>query len=187
MIYKGLDEDESAFLQFVVDKQIEHEDEVVKNELQEVSAYRVSLLVHTHIFIWSDAAATIFFAACFSAATIEGGVYFFGKLTDIKDGWIRYIRAIQWWLLDAVSSLHSLSVLLSAMETSRTTRIALVLAWWPSSEIIRTRLHVLAMATIGGRCLFHSELPIVLPLFVGGVYLYSCSEACWDSCSWAQV
>ena len=27
------------------------------------------------------------------------------------------------------------------------------------------------MATIGGRCLFHSELPIVLPLFEGGVYL----------------
>ena len=51
MIYKGLDEDESAFLQFVVDKQIEHEDEVVKNELQEVSAYRVSLLVHTHHLI----------------------------------------------------------------------------------------------------------------------------------------
>ena len=42
MIYKGLDEDESAFLRFVVDKQIEHEDEVVKNEIQEVSAYRVS-------------------------------------------------------------------------------------------------------------------------------------------------
>lgn len=47
MIYKGLDEDESAFLQFVVDRQIEQEDEVVKNEIQEVSAYRVSQCVHT--------------------------------------------------------------------------------------------------------------------------------------------
>ena len=47
MIYKGLDEDESAFLQFVVDRQIEQEDEVVKNEIQEVSAYRVSQHVHT--------------------------------------------------------------------------------------------------------------------------------------------
>ena len=42
--------------------------------------------------------------------------------------WIRYVRAMQWWMLDAVSSKHSLSVLLSAMETNRTTQTALVLA-----------------------------------------------------------
>ena len=25
----------------------------------------------------------------------EGGAYFFGKPADIKDGWIRYVQAIQ--------------------------------------------------------------------------------------------
>ena len=101
--------------------------------------------------------ATIFHCSFFLWLLFEGGIYFFGKLTDIKGGWIRYIRVIQWWLLGTVSSLHSLSVLLSALETSRTTPIALVLAWWPSSEIIHTRLHVLAMVTFGGRRLLHSH------------------------------
>ena len=61
----------------------------------------------------------------FSAVTIwgwllfEGGYYlrvanyFLGKPTDINDSWIRFVQAIQWWLLDAVSSSSSLSVLLS--------------------------------------------------------------------------
>ena len=58
--------------------------------------------------------------------------------TDINDGSIRHVWAIQWQLLDAVCSTHSLSVLLSAAEMSHTTRTALALAWWPSSEIICT-------------------------------------------------
>ena len=41
---------------------------------------------------------------------------------------IRYVRVIQWWMLDAVSSKHSLSVLLSAVVMSHTTRTALMLA-----------------------------------------------------------
>ena len=65
-----------------------------------------------------------FFHCTFGVATI---VYFFGKPTDINDSWIRYIWAMQWWLLDAVSSKHSLSVLLSAVETSHTTHTALAL------------------------------------------------------------
>ena len=44
-------------------------------------------------------------------------------------GRIRYVRAVHRQLLDAVSSLRSLSVLLSAVETIRTTQTALVLAW----------------------------------------------------------
>ena len=54
----------------------------------------------------------------------EGAIYFFGKSADINDGWIRYARAIR--LLDAVSSTHSLPVLLS--ETSRTTQAAQMVA-----------------------------------------------------------
>ena len=57
-------------------------------------------------------------------------------------------------LLDTVSSMHSLSILLSAMEKSCTTRTALALARRPSSEIIRVHVRVpciLAAATIRGR------------------------------------
>ena len=71
---------------------------------------------------------------------------------------------MQWQLLDAVSSTHSLSVLLSAMETSRTTQTALALAQRPSSEIIHTcacAAYILATATIWGWSLVCSELPIV--------------------------
>ena len=54
-------------------------------------------------------------------------------------------------MVDAVSSMHSLSVLLSAVEMSNTTRTALELARLLSSEIIRTCVCVpciLAMAAI---------------------------------------
>ena len=56
----------------------------------------------------------------------KGGVYFIGKLTDINDAWKEVrIRAIQRRLLDAGSSTRNLSVLLSAMKKSFTTRTAL--------------------------------------------------------------
>ena len=56
----------------------------------------------------------------------EGSVYFFLKPADINDGWIRFTQAIQQWLLDAVSSLCSLSLLLvshgnESYNTNRTT------------------------------------------------------------------
>ena len=41
MIYKGLDDEESVFLTFVADRKAEHEDELIKEEIEEVSAYRV--------------------------------------------------------------------------------------------------------------------------------------------------
>ena len=62
----------------------------------------------------------------------EGGIYFSRKPTDINDSWIRYVRAIQRWLLDVTCNL---SVPLSAMEKSYTTWTALALAWWWSSEL----------------------------------------------------
>ena len=68
----------------------------------------------------------------------EGGIYFFGKPVDINDGRRRYAQVIWQRRLDSVSGLHSLSVLLSAVETSRTTQTALALAWWPSLESIHT-------------------------------------------------
>ena len=60
--------------------------------------------------------------------------------------------------LDAVSNMHSLSVLLSAVGTTRTTQTVLALAWRPSSEIIRTHVRVpglLAAATIYGSHYIH--------------------------------
>ena len=79
--------------------------------------------------------ATISFSVCFSAATTTrgqllfvGGVYFIGKLADSKDSRIRYMRAIQLGHINAGSSTHSLSVLLSAMEMSLRTQTALEIA-----------------------------------------------------------
>ena len=96
----------------------------------------------------------------------EGGYYirgrhlFLWKSRDINDGWIRYVQVRWQQLLDAVSSTHNLSVLLSAVGMTCTTQTVLALAWWPSSAIIRTWVHVphlLAMATIQGWYLFRSR------------------------------
>ena len=100
------------------------------------------------IFLRSDAAATIYFAAHFvwllfdCGYTIEGGVYFFGKPGDTNDGWIRYVR-VRWWRLLDASSTCSLLVLLSAVGTIRTTQTVLALVWW---TIIRNYSHTWACA-----------------------------------------
>ena len=60
--------------------------------------------------------------------------------------------------------MHSLSVLLSAVETSRTTSLVTVIR-----NCVRVP-RILAAATIRGRRLFCSELPIVRLLFKGGDY-----------------
>ena len=51
--------------------------------------------------------------------------YFIGKLADSNDTWNRYMRVIQLGLIDTDSGTHSLSVLLSAMETSLKRQTAL--------------------------------------------------------------
>ena len=48
------------------------------------------------VFLWSDAMATICFAGRSVQLPFEGSVYFFGKPADVNDGWIRYVRAVQW-------------------------------------------------------------------------------------------
>ena len=63
----------------------------------------------------------------------------------------------------------------------RTTRTALVLIRWPSSEIIHIRVcvpRILLAGTIQGWRLFRSELPIVQLLFEGGVYLTKYGSSC---------
>ena len=115
------------------------------------------------------------FAACFCAATIWGLRLFIWRARRYQRRLdkVRNVRVKHWRLLDAVSSTRSLSDLLSAIETRRTTRMAPALFWWPPSEIIRTRVRVpriLAAATIWKRRLFRSELPILSLLFKGGVY-----------------
>ena len=115
------------------------------------------------IFLWWD-----------TAATIRGPRLFLRKARR-HQRWLdkihtmKYIQMRWWQLLDTVSSTHSLLVQLLAVETTYTTWIALVLAWWPWSEIIRTRVCVpiIAAATIQAQCLFRSELPIVQQLFEG--------------------
>ena len=125
------------------------------------------------IFLSSDAVATICLLLSFVRLLFEGGIHFFENPTDINNGWIRYVQVRGWWLLDVVSSTCNLSVLLSAVGTTRTTQVTLVLAWWPLSEIIQTHVRVprvLVAATIQGRHSFHSELRIVWLLFEGGNY-----------------
>ena len=64
--------------------------------------------------------------------------------------------------------------MLSAVEMSRTTQTVLALAWSLLSAIIRTHIHVpciLAAATIRGRHLFHSVLPIMRLLFLMAVII----------------
>ena len=98
-----------------------------------------------------------FLLLIFGQLLFEGGVYFFGKLVGINHDWI---RTIQWQLLDAVSSKCSLLVLLSVVETSRTTQAAQTVAYWPSFMYVCICC-ILAAAIIQGWCLFRSELPTV--------------------------
>ena len=116
------------------------------------SSYHIFLIRHCGYY---------FFTVRFSAATtqgqllFEGGIYSVGKPADSNDGWIRYMRAIKLGLIDAASGTHSLSFLLSAVETGLRTRTALEITQWASAAMISTRVRVpriLAAATTWGRC-----------------------------------
>ena len=83
---------------------------------------------HIPVFIQSDTVATIFFLLpVFMWLLFECSVYFFGKHTSINDGWIRYIQANSVNCQMLVSGMCSLSVMLSAVDTSHTTQTALAL------------------------------------------------------------
>ena len=68
------------------------------------------------VFLWSDTATTILFAVCFTVATtqrwllFEGDIYFLLKPADSNDSWIKYMWAIQLGLIDAGSTMCSISV-----------------------------------------------------------------------------
>ena len=141
------------------------------------------------VFFRSDAAATIHFAARFVRLLSEGGVYFFGKPGDINDGWIRYVRVRRWRLLDAASSTHSLSVLLSVVVTTRTTQTVLALAWWPSSKIICTHGHVLrllAVATIQGQRLFRPRAALDCVATIRGRHLFEEIRYMYSGCAYEK-
>ena len=115
----------------------------------------------------------LFLLLIFVWLLFKGGYYsrghsFSWKSAVINGSWIRYVRAIQWQLLDAVSSMCSLSFLLSGVEMSCTTQTVLALACIACIHVHVPR--ILATATIWGWCLLHSELPIVRLLFEGGIY-----------------
>ena len=72
---------------------------------------------------------------------------------DSNNAWMRYTQAIQLGLIDAGSSMCSLSVLLSAVEMSLRTQIALEIAQWAPATIISTHVRalcILVAATIRG-------------------------------------
>lgn len=72
---------------------------------------------------WSDAAATIFFLLLvFVWLLFKGSICFFEKPADTNNGWTRYVRVMQWQLLNTISSTRSFSVMLSALERDFTTR-----------------------------------------------------------------
>ena len=67
----------------------------------------------------------------------EGGVYFVGKPADSNASWNRLHAGYT----ARSDSTHSLSVLLSAMETSLRTQTTLKIAQWASTRIISTCVH----------------------------------------------
>ena len=84
---------------------------------------------------------------------------------DINGGWTKYMRPIQWQLLDDVCQYAQLpnpaaSCGNQLYNTDRPSASPLT-----SSEIIRIRVPHTVVATIWGWCLFRSELPIVWRLF----------------------
>ena len=92
----------------------------------------------------------------------KGGIYFVGKPVDSIEGLIRYMGVIQLGLIDAGSTSHSLSILLSAVETSLRKRTALEIAQLLTG-IISTHVRVLLILATATTCirgwrLFHSEL-----------------------------
>ena len=87
------------------------------------------------------------------------------------------------YLIGDGSSTPSLSVLLSAVETSLRTQTALEIAQWVSVALISVRIRapcILAAATIWGWRLFHSELPTVWLLFEGGDYSRAASNTVYN-------
>jgi len=106
-----------------------------------------------------------FLQLAFVQLLFKDSLYFFGKASIYQ--W-RLDKAIQRRPLDAISSMWSHSVLLSAMEMSHTTQTVLVLACWLSSAVICTCVHVscsLATATIPWQRLLHTKLQVVRLLF----------------------
>ena len=128
-------------------------------------------------------------------ATIWGWRLFPWKPTDINNGWIRYVQAIQWWILDAVNSTWSISVLLSAVETSRTTQTIPVTVTRNYLLMRVCATYILPVATIQGSILFYSELWLcgfcfrrfeggnyfrTIPVWINTVYSFSSESSMAD-------
>ena len=116
-----------------------------------------------HMIYRSDATATVYFAAHFVRLLFEGGYCsraVFISLESLETSTTAAYEPVKRWrLLDAVSSMHSLSLLLAAVGMTRTTQTVLALALWPLSEMICTRVPcLLPAATIQGRRLFRFGL-----------------------------
>ena len=123
----------------------------------------------TTVCVRSDAAATIFFTAWFCAATIRGQRLFLWKAQRHQRQLDKVCTSETVTVINAVSSMHSLSVLLSVLQHSpRASPVTVV------RNYLCTCPHIIAAATIQGWCLFHSELLISRLLFEGGSIQYVC-------------
>ena len=141
------------------------------------------------ISVFGHCGYCVFFAARFCAATIqgwmlfEGDVYFFGKPADINNDRIRYMGAIHWQLLDAISSMHSLSVLLSTIEASHTTLSVLSLVPRPCAFIAcSTKFTQSIVVTVVSNC-SHTMTYMCATytghmLFEGNVYFTQSFQLC---------
>ena len=63
--------------------------------------------MHKTVFLQSDTVVLFFSLHVSVRLPFSSDIFFFGKLTGINGSWIGYVRAIQWRLLDAVSSKRS--------------------------------------------------------------------------------
>ena len=120
------------------------------------------------VFVQSNAMATNYFTARFLRLLFEGGFYFLKKPADIDNCWIGHVQAIQWWLLNAVSSTRSLWVQLSAVGINESYNTNCPGSTWEPPRLLfegriyftqSFRFDCVHMATIQGQRLFE-----------GGVY-----------------
>ena len=79
--------------------------------------------------------------------------------------------------------LYSLSVLLSAVVTTRATQTVLAPAWWPLSEIIRTRVCAAALTTRG----YYSRVAFISFKSFGLCGYYLRAATIWGWCLFEEL
>ena len=118
----------------------------------------VHVYMHT-VFLPSDATGycCVFLLHVLVWLLFEGGIYFFGKSADVQR-WLDKVHRYSDNYCTTITSKHSLSVLLLAVETSHISQTALALAWWPPSKI---NLHMCVCTAYSSRG-YYSRVAFIL-------------------------